>query len=93
MHRGPAAYVLGPPPSRGRDLELEGGFTCKRASEDTTLVLGLLKKEEEECQIAIFYFAQCIRVRIASQIYMLNNYAFLAVNYTTLMVVQLTFYF
>ena len=25
MHRGPAAYVLGPPPSRGRDLELEGG--------------------------------------------------------------------
>ena len=25
MHRGPAAYVLGPLPSRGRDLELEGG--------------------------------------------------------------------
>ena len=25
MHRGPAAYVLGPPPSRDRDLELEGG--------------------------------------------------------------------
>ena len=25
MHRGPAAYVLGPPPSMGRDLELEGG--------------------------------------------------------------------
>ena len=25
MHRGPAAYVLGPPPSRGGDLELEGG--------------------------------------------------------------------
>ena len=24
MHRGPAAYVLGPPPSKGRDLELEG---------------------------------------------------------------------
>ena len=24
VHRGPAAYVLGPPPSRGRDLELEG---------------------------------------------------------------------
>ena len=24
MHFGPAAYVLGPPPSRGRDLELEG---------------------------------------------------------------------
>ena len=23
MHRGPAAYVVGPPPSR--DLELEGG--------------------------------------------------------------------
>ena len=25
MHRGPAAYVLGLPPSRSRDLELEGG--------------------------------------------------------------------
>ena len=25
MHRGPAAYVLGPPSSRSRDLELEGG--------------------------------------------------------------------
>ena len=25
MHRGPAANVLGPPPSRSRDLELEGG--------------------------------------------------------------------
>ena len=25
MHRGTAAYVLGPPPSRSRDLELEGG--------------------------------------------------------------------
>ena len=25
IHRGPAAYALGPPPSRSRDLELEGG--------------------------------------------------------------------
>ena len=25
MHRGPAAHVLGPPPARGGDLELEGG--------------------------------------------------------------------
>ena len=25
MHRGPTAYVLGPPPSWSRDLELEGG--------------------------------------------------------------------
>ena len=25
MHRGPAAYILGPPPSRGVDLELQGG--------------------------------------------------------------------
>ena len=25
INRGPAAYVLGPPPSRSRDLELEGG--------------------------------------------------------------------
>ena len=24
MHRGQATYVLDPPPSRGRDLELEG---------------------------------------------------------------------
>ena len=28
MHRGPAAYVLSPPLSRGRDLELEGGVNA-----------------------------------------------------------------
>ena len=28
MHRGPAAYILGPPPSRGRDFELEGGVNA-----------------------------------------------------------------
>ena len=28
MHRGLAAYILGPPPSRGRDLELEGGVSA-----------------------------------------------------------------
>ena len=28
VHCGPAAYVLGPPPSRGRDLELEGGVNA-----------------------------------------------------------------
>ena len=28
MHRGPAAYVLGLPPSRGRDLDLEGGVNA-----------------------------------------------------------------
>ena len=28
MHREPAAYGLGPPPSRGRDLELEGGVNA-----------------------------------------------------------------
>ena len=28
MHRGPAAYILGPPPLRGRDLELEGGVNA-----------------------------------------------------------------
>ena len=28
MHRGPADYVLSPPPSRGRDLELEGGVNA-----------------------------------------------------------------
>ena len=30
MHRVPAAYVLGPPPSIGRDLELEGGVNACR---------------------------------------------------------------
>ena len=25
LHRGPATHVLDPPPSRGGDLELEGG--------------------------------------------------------------------
>ena len=28
MHRRPAAYVLDPPPSRGGDLELEGGVNA-----------------------------------------------------------------
>ena len=28
MHCGPAAYILGPPPSRGGDLELEGGVNA-----------------------------------------------------------------
>ena len=28
MHRGPATHVLGPPPSRDRDLELEGGVNA-----------------------------------------------------------------
>ena len=29
MHRGPVTYVLGPPPSRSRDLEVDGGvITC-----------------------------------------------------------------
>ena len=28
MHCGPATYVLCPPPSRGRDLELEGGVNA-----------------------------------------------------------------
>ena len=32
MHRGPAAYVLGPPPSRGGDLELEGGVNSAKSS-------------------------------------------------------------
>ena len=32
MHRGPAAYVLVPPPSRGRDLELEGGESMHATS-------------------------------------------------------------
>ena len=28
MHRGPATDVLGPPPSRGGDLKLEGGVNA-----------------------------------------------------------------
>ena len=28
LHRRPAAYVLGPPPSRGGDLQLEGGVNA-----------------------------------------------------------------
>ena len=28
MHRGPATYVLGLPPSRGGDLELESGVNA-----------------------------------------------------------------
>ena len=36
MHRGPAAYVLGPPPSRGRDLELEGGVNAYHVEYDTS---------------------------------------------------------
>ena len=28
IYRGPAAYVLGPPASRRRDLELEGGVNA-----------------------------------------------------------------
>ena len=28
MHRGPGTYILGLPPSRGRDLELEGGVNA-----------------------------------------------------------------
>ena len=28
MYRGPAAYILGSPPSRGGDLELEGGVNA-----------------------------------------------------------------
>ena len=36
MHRGPAAYILGPPPSRGRDLELEGGVIACTSSTYTS---------------------------------------------------------
>ena len=35
MHRGPAAYVLGPPPSSSRDLELEGGVIACHATSIT----------------------------------------------------------
>ena len=30
MYSGAAAYLLGPPPSRGGDLELEGGVNACR---------------------------------------------------------------
>ena len=39
MHRGPAAYVLGPPPSRGGDLELEGGVNACHARFGILLLL------------------------------------------------------
>ena len=129
MHRGPAAYVLGPLPSRGRDLELKAESmhatsitytspetpTCEvpsngvveisllpvctgepsiytrssypeavstlhcalengadlhvnerqkighyraRSTEERRRIKRIKKKEEEECQIVIFYFAQ-----------------------------------
>ena len=35
MHRWPAAYVLGPPPSRGRDLELKGGVNACHVASST----------------------------------------------------------
>ena len=39
MYRGPAAYVLGPPPARGGDLELEGGVNaCHVASSTYTSI-------------------------------------------------------
>ena len=36
MHRGPAAYVLDPPPSRGGDLELEDGINACTSSTYTS---------------------------------------------------------
>ena len=36
MHRRPAAYVLDPPPSRGGDLELEGGVNTSTLSTYTS---------------------------------------------------------
>ena len=36
LHLGPAAYVLDPPPSRGRDLELEGGVNVCTSSTFTS---------------------------------------------------------
>ena len=38
MHRGPAAYVLDPPPSRGRDLEPEGGVNAYHVEYVYTIV-------------------------------------------------------
>ena len=39
MHRGPAAYVLGPPPSRGGYLELEGGANACHGRSSTYMSL------------------------------------------------------
>ena len=44
MHRGPAAYVLGPPPSRSRDLELEGGVIACH-----TLNFAQVKSMDDNC--------------------------------------------
>ena len=35
MHRGPAAFVLDPPPSRGEDFELEGGVNACHVQSST----------------------------------------------------------
>ena len=35
MNRGPAPNVLGPPPARGGDLELEGGVNACHPSTNT----------------------------------------------------------
>ena len=35
MHHGPAVYVLGTPPSRGGDLELEGGVNACHVASNT----------------------------------------------------------
>ena len=48
MHRGPAAYVLGPPPSRGTDLELEGGVN---ACHVRRYVYDLTSPETPTCEV------------------------------------------
>ena len=51
MHRGPAAYVLGPPPSRGRDLELEGGVNACHVEYVITTYTICTSPETPTCEV------------------------------------------
>ena len=42
-------------------LENGAGLYVNERQKYDTITLDLLKKEEEECQIVIFYFAWCVR--------------------------------
>ena len=62
MHREPAAYVLGPLPSRGRDLELEGGVESMHATSST-----YTSHETPTCEVpsnGVVEIAYCLFVKL-----------------------------